>query len=159
MRTQSATVTALPPDSSSHFYYKCTLLIMHVMLQAYHEILGSCSVDTVTAPSAPLSFLMGLRSFSSKSSGGPGIICLLVSMVPCLVRKSHNVWRLLFQLVCQSCMKDTLGGSCKLIINFIILCTVPNNIPLEATSCLLLQDAELCSVGGFHDNSSVFIVL
>jgi len=41
---------------------------------------------------SPLSNLMGLRSSSSNSSGGSGIICLLVSMVPCLVRKSAISW-------------------------------------------------------------------
>ncbi len=41
---------------------------------------------------SPLSFLMGLRSFSYNSSGGSGMICLLVSMMPCLIRKSAISW-------------------------------------------------------------------
>ena len=51
-------------------------------------------------------------------------------------------------------MKDNLGGSCKLIVY-----KVPNNIPLEATSCLLLQGAKLCSVGGCQGQFSYVYIL
>jgi hypothetical protein len=42
-------------------------------------------------------------------------------------------------------MEDNLGGSCKLTVY-----RVPNTIPLEATSCVLLQGTQLCSFGGCH---------
>ena len=40
----------------------------------------------------PLSFLMGLQRFSSNSAGGSVMVCLLVSMVPCLIRNSAISW-------------------------------------------------------------------
>ena len=44
---------------------------------------------------------MGLQRLSSNSSGGSGLVCLLVSMAPCLIRKFYH-----FMVCLQRTMRD-----------------------------------------------------